>query len=107
MVMYAVLKIQWHQYLVKEGDAITVDRVDSEVGDSITFDEVLLSFGEDQSAVSIWTPHVKGAKVVVKVAEHMKWKKIRVLKFQWKKRYQRVKGHRSYQTLLHIESVSV
>ena len=51
--MYAVVNIKGHQYIVKAGDAITVDRIDSDVGDAISFDEVLLSFGEDQSSISI------------------------------------------------------
>lgn len=105
--MYAVVKIQWHQFIVKNDDVILVDRVDWEVDDVISFDSVLMTFNQDQSNVTVWSPLVEGSSVKARIVEHTKWKKIRVLKFQWKKRYQRVKGHRSHQTILHIDSVGI
>ena len=105
--MYAVVKIQGHQFIVKKDDVIVVDRVEGEIDDVLSFDDVLLTFAEDQSSVTVWSPVVKWASVAARIVEHKKWKKIRVLKFQSKKRYQRVKWHRSYQTVLHIDSVSV
>lgn len=104
--MYAVVKIQWHQFIVKNDDVILVDRVEWEVDDVLSYSDVLMTFAQDQSAITIWSPVVEWAIVKARIVEHKKWKKIRVLKFQWKKRYQRVKGHRSYQTVLHIDSVS-
>lgn len=103
--MYAIVKIQWHQFIVKNEDTIVVDRMDWDVNDVLSFGQVLMTFEEDQSNVVVWSPLVDWAVVKARIVEHKKWKKIRVLKFQGKKRYQRVKGHRSHQTVLHIESV--
>jgi large subunit ribosomal protein L21 len=105
--MYAVVKIQGHQYIVKNDDVIVVDRLEWDVNDSVLFNDVLITFSEDQENTVIGSPLVKWAQVKAHIVEHKKWKKIRVLKFQSKKRYQRVKWHRSYQTVLHIDSVSV
>ena len=51
--MYAVVKIKWHQYLVKKGDQITVDLVDADEGKKVTFEDVLLWFKEDGTDVVI------------------------------------------------------
>jgi len=61
--MYAVVKIKWHQYLVKKWDQITVDLVDADEGKKVTFDSVLLWFKEDGTWVVIGEPTVKGASV--------------------------------------------
>lgn len=105
--MYAVVEIQGHQYIIKSWDEILVDRVKASVDESVTFDGVLMTFAEDQSSVSLGQPYVKGAKVVARVVSHDLGDKIRVLKFQSKKRHQRVKWFRAQQSVLHIETVSV
>ena len=40
--MYAVIQTSGKQYRVSEGDVITVDRVQGEPGDAITFSKVVL-----------------------------------------------------------------
>ena len=103
--MYAVIVLQWHQYIVKEGDEIVVDRMSEEEGSSVKLENVACVFTEDGSTVSIWAPYIK-ASVTAKVIEHKKWKKLRSMKFQGKKRYKRVVWFRPYQTVLSIEKVS-
>lgn len=103
--MYAVVSLQWHQYIVQQWDTITVDRYDVSAWESFTIDSVLMVFSEDASQVAIGAPLVSGASVKMTVLDHKKWDKLRVLKFQWKKRYQRIKGFRPYQTVLSIDSV--
>jgi len=105
--MYAVIAIQWHQYIVQEGVEITVDRIqDTEEWSSVSFDTVLCSFDKSGKTVSVGKPYVKWAKVTAKVVANQKGKKMRVLKFQWKKRYQRIKWFRPHQTVLSIEKIA-
>lgn len=103
--MYAVIAIKGHQYIVKKGDEIVVDRIDEKKGKKVTFEDVLLTFNDDGSTVAIGQPTVKGASVTAKIKDHTKGEKLRVIKFQGKKRYKRTKGFRAYQTVLAIESV--
>lgn len=105
--MYAVVEIKWHQYLVKEGDTITIDRIDSEEKDAISFDTVLLGFSEDGKTVVHGTPTVEGASVTAKVVDHTKWKKMKIIKFEGKKRYKRTKGFTPKHSVLSIEKVKI
>lgn len=103
--MYAVVSFQWHQYIVQQWDTIIVDRYDLWAWESFTIDSVLMVFTEDAWQVSIGAPFVWWASVKMSVVDHKKWNKLRVLKFQWKKRYQRITWFRPYQTVLSIDSV--
>ena len=59
--MYAVIKTGAHQYRVKEGDIIKIDKIEGSAGDSITFDQVLM-FGNKDS-YQVGAPFISGAKV--------------------------------------------
>ena len=103
--MYAVVELQWHQYIVAANNEIIVDKIDLEVGNTFTIDALAL-FNEDGSKVSLGTPVVKGANVSFEIKAHQRGEKIRVVKFKRKNRYERNFGHRSYQTILAVTSVN-
>lgn len=103
--MYAVIALQWHQYIVSKGAQIIVDQLDLEEGSTLTPD-VLAIFSEDGSTIDFGTPTL-AAKVVCEVVSHQRGDKIRVLKFKRKTRYERNFGHRSYQTTLTVSSIDV
>ena len=64
--MYAVIKLQWHQYIVQEGDQLVVDKLDLEDGESFDVEEVLAVFDEKAEKVSLGAPTLK-AKVTCEV----------------------------------------
>ena len=64
--MYGVVEISGHQYRVKTGDLIDVQKLSNEVGTDITLDKVLFVGGEN---VSVGTPVVKGAKIKARVVK--------------------------------------
>lgn len=103
--MYAVIKLQWHQYIVNKWDTIVVDNMEWNTWDNIEIDTVLAVFDEKWEKVSVWTPCVEWAKVLAEIVEFKKWEKIKVLKFKRKTRYKRVIGFRPYETYLQIKDV--
>lgn len=103
--MYAVVELQWHQYIVAEHNEIVVDKIDLEVGKHFNV-AVLARFNEDGSQISLWTPEVSGATVSFEIKEHKRGEKIRVLKFKRKNRYERNFWHRSYQTVLAVTAIN-
>lgn len=105
--MYAVVKLQWHQYIVNKWDTIIVDKMDWKAGDKIDISDVLAVFDEKWEKVSVWTPLVKWAKVSAEIIESKKWEKIKVLKFKRKTRYKRVIWFRPHETYLQIKDVKV
>ena len=52
-------------------------------------------------------PFVSGAKVVAKIKQHGKNEKIRVLKFQAKKRHKSLQGHRQLFTEIEVIDIVI
>ncbi|MBI2617881.1 50S ribosomal protein L21 [Candidatus Kaiserbacteria bacterium] len=102
---FAVIETGGKQYVVTEGDVITIEKLsgDFKAGDRVTFDKVLLvDNGKD---TTIGTPYIKGAKVVGSFEETGKGKKIYIIKFKSKSRYARKAGHRQPYTKVRIEAL--
>src|SRR3954447_22001128 len=101
--MYAILEAGSHQFRVSEGDRIVVDRREGEPGSELVFSKVLLVAGPE--GATIGTPVVEGARVVAKIIDQFKAKKIIIQKFRRRKNYRRRNGHRQMHTRVQILSV--
>ena len=71
--MYTVVEIKGHQYKLSAGDLIDVERIEAEVGTTVTFDQVLLVGG---AKTLVGAPVVGGAKVTAKVVKQGRTRKI-------------------------------
>jgi large subunit ribosomal protein L21 len=98
--MFAVIKTGGKQYVVKPGDKLEVEKLETEAGKELSFSEVLLI--ENDGKVEIGNPMLKGAKVSAKVLDHGKEEKVIVFKYKAKKRYARKIGHRQPFTTVEI-----
>lgn len=101
---FAVIKTGGKQYRVSAGDIVTIEKIETEEGKGISFDEVLLV--ANGGKVEIGTPLVKGAKVKAKVIAQEKADKITVFKYKPRKNYRVKKGHRQRLTKVQIESIT-
>ena len=99
--MYGIVEIAGHQYRVKEGDIIDVQKLDAEVGSKVEFDRVLFVGGD---APKVGTPVVSGAKVTAEVVKQCRSRKVIVFHRKPGK-YQKKNGHRQYLTELKIDSI--
>jgi large subunit ribosomal protein L21 len=97
--MKAIIKTGGKQYSVEKDQLIYIEKLDSEAGQTVTFDEVL-AVGD-----TIGTPVVKGASVMGEVVKHGKGKKITIFKFKAKKDYRNKTGHRQPYTLVKINEI--
>ena len=102
--MYAIVRTGGKQYQVEAGDTLRVEKLQGEVGDTVELDDVLLVV--DGESVKIGQPVVEGAKVVAKVVEQGRHKKIIVFRKKRRQGYQVKKGHRQMYTALKIETIS-
>ena len=103
--MYAVIKTGGKQYRVAQGDEVKIERLPGEVGDSVTFDQVLLtSDGED---VKVGQPFVENSKVVGQIMCQDKDRKIIVSKYKKRKGYRRRNGHRQKFSLVMINDIGL
>jgi large subunit ribosomal protein L21 len=101
--MYAIFEDGSHQFRVREGDCIVVDRRAGESGTELVFPKVLLVAGPD--GATIGTPVVEGARVVAKIIDQFRAKKIIIQKFRRRKNHRRRRGHRQPHTRVQITSV--
>jgi len=100
--MYAVFKTGGKQYRVETGDRLRVEKLPGNVGDAVTFDQVLLLAGE---RLAVGKPLVGGAKVEARIVEHGLGRKLVVFKFRRRKNYRRKTGHRQPFTALEITNI--
>ncbi len=101
--MYAIVKSGGKQYKVSEGDTLDVELIKAEIGEEISLDQVLMVAGDDE--VQVGQPNLASARVSAVVLEHGKGKKKRNFKYNPRKRYRRLKGHRQPYTRLRIEEI--
>lgn len=100
--MYTIVEIKGHQYKLAAGDLIDVERIEAEVGSTVTFDKVLLVGG---TKTLVGAPVIGGAKVTAKVVKQGRTRKILVLKRK-PGAYRRKNGHRQCFTGLLITEVN-
>ncbi len=100
--MYAIIETGGKQVRVEVGSKIYVEKLEAEVGSTITIDKVLLVGDKN---VKVGTPYVEGAKVTAKVEKQGLSKKIRVFKYKSKSNEHKTIGHRQPYTCLVIESI--
>lgn len=98
--MLAVIMTGGKQYLVKKGDKIKVEKLDGNVGDAVTFDQVL--FVGDDKAAKVGTPTVAKAAVPATILAHGRHGKVWGIKFNPKKRYKVKYGHKQQYTEVEI-----
>ena len=101
--MYAVVKTGGKQYKVAANSRIRVEKLDYAVNDIVELDSVQMIITEDKI---IFEPDaLNSARVLARVEEQGRGKKIRVYKKKRRKGYERVQGHRQSYTLLHIQEI--
>jgi large subunit ribosomal protein L21 len=102
-LMFAVLNTGGKQYKVSEGDLIKIEKLESDVGDNVTLDRILM-VGEGEN-VEIGSPYISNCEVRGEVVEQGKGTKIIVFKKRRRKNYRRKNGHRQRFTQLKVTEI--
>ena len=102
--MYAVVEIAGHQFKVEKDQKVFVNRLATEEGKKVAFDNVLL-IGDDNN-VTVGAPAIDGAQVSAKVLKHLKGDKVIVFKKKRRKGYRVKNGHRQALTEIVIEGIT-
>lgn len=100
---FAIIQTGGKQYLVSEGQKIKIEGIKGEltkdgrkayeVGDKLTFGEVLLS-DNGKDATTIGAPFISGAKVEAEIVRIGRAAKVTVIKYKAKSNYFKKRGHR-------------
>jgi large subunit ribosomal protein L21 len=102
--MYAIVEIAGQQFKVVKDQKVFVHRLDSEEGNKVTFDNVLLL--DDSGKVTLGAPVIEGAQVSAKVLKHLRGDKVIVFKKKRRKGYRVKNGHRQSFTEIQIDSIT-
>lgn len=94
IMKFAIIEAGGKQYKVSPGDILTIEKLDQEPGQKVSFDRVFLVASDDKKTLQLGNPYLKKVRVEGKVLAHGKGEKIVVYKKRPKKRYERKKGHR-------------
>jgi large subunit ribosomal protein L21 len=105
--MFAVIELGGKQYIVSKGDTIVTEKIDGDKNTEYVIDKILLLKTDDER-LKIGTPYVENVKIVSEVINHIKSKKIIILrKGNPKKNWRRKYGHRQQFTILKIKDIVV
>ena len=101
--MYAIVRSGGQQQKVAVGDVIEIDKVASEVGDSVKLPVVLLVDGDNVTADA---DTLGKASVTVEVLGATKGPKIVIQKYKNKTGYKKRQGHRQKYTQVKVTDIS-
>ncbi len=104
MDAYAVVETGGKQYLVKENDTLTVERLDAEAGAEVKLEPVLAR--SNGQALEVGTPAIDAAAVTSEVVEHIRGPKLVNFKKKRRKGYSRKVGHRQELTVIKVKSIA-
>ena len=100
--MYAIVRSGGRQHKVAVGDVLEVDRLEDEVGSSVSLTPLLLVDGE---AVTSDATALGSELVTAEVLGESKGPKIRILKFKNKTGYRKRQGHRQKYTKIKVTDI--
>ena len=100
--MYAIVRSGGNQQKVSVGDVIDVDRLDAEVGSSVSLRAVLLVDGD---TVTTDAKKLVGVKVNAEVLGGVKGPKLNIMHYRNKTGYRRRLGHRQKYTQVKITDI--
>ncbi len=102
--MYAVIKTGGKQYRVVPGERLKVEKLETEVGGTVTLNQVLMVSDGDKTTSG--SPIVKGASVKATVVSHGRGDKVMIFKMRRRKHYRKTQGHRQSYTEIKIEAIA-
>ena len=99
---FVVLECKGKQYIVSEGDVVSVDLIHEDVKKKITLDSVLLL--SDNNKVKVGQPYLD-LSVSAEIIAHERDKKVHVFKFKKKTGFKKKQGHKQTYTTIKILSI--
>lgn len=101
--MYVIVDIQGQQFKVEQDQKLFVHRINAEQGAEVEFSNVMLI--DNEGAITVGSPLVDGAKVVVEVLSHVKGDKVLIFKKKRRKGYRRLNGHRQQFSEVRVKEI--
>ena len=101
---YAIVEASGTQVWLEANRYYDLDRIHSDVDETITLEKVLLI--NDEQGLSIGKPYIKGASIELRVMAHKRGPKIIVYKMRPKKKTRTKNGHRQELTRVMVTAIT-
>jgi len=101
--MFAVIKTGGKQYSVAADDTITIMSLAGEPGDTITFEDVLMLVGDNDTKFG--APFISGATVTAEIVGHSRGPKVIAFKKRRRQNSKRKRGHRQDLTIVRVTDI--
>ena len=101
--MNAVMISGGKQYRVSPGQTIKLEKLPYEVGDTVTFSQILLVSREGE--IQLGSPLLQGITVTAEVIDQSRHPKVHIIKMRRRKHYMRRQGHRQSYTEVKITQI--
>ncbi len=107
--VFAVVRTAGKQYKVSPGARISIDQVEGNPGDTITFPDVLMAGKVGGAELKILSGDTKslGVTVTGRIVAHKRDKKVIIFKKRLKGGYTKKQGHRHDRSEIVIDSVAL
>ncbi|MBI3556483.1 MAG: 50S ribosomal protein L21 [Deltaproteobacteria bacterium] len=103
--MYAIIETGGKQYRVTSGDVVSLESLKGDVGQTVTFEKVLLIGGKSDNQTLVGAPYVAKAALQAEIVEHTRGEKILTIKYKRRKGYRRTMGHRQELTRVLVTKI--
>lgn len=101
--MFAIVDVAGQQHKVTPSQRLYVPHLQGKVGDTVTFERVLLV--ADDKDIKVGNPAVTGVAVSAKILGHVKDETVIVFKKKKRKGYRLRRGHRQQYTQIEITTI--
>lgn len=102
-MMYAIFQSGGKQYQAKPGVVVKLEKLQGEIGDKVTLDQVLMV--EDEGEVRVGQPLLQDITIQGRIVEQNRRRKIVIFKYKRRKDYHKKQGHRQPYTAVLIEGI--
>ena len=101
--MYVFVDIQGQQFKVKQDQRLFVHRINADQGSEVEFEKVMLI--DNEGAITVGTPVVERAKVVVEILSHLNGDKVLIFMKNRRKGHRKLNGHRLLFSEVRVKSI--
>ncbi len=101
--MYAIFESGGKQVQASPGERVRLEKIEADVGAKVQFDRVL--FVSRDGKIQIGKPYLEGIRVVGKVIEQDRSRKVLVFKKKRRNQYRRTHGHRPDYSAVEIQGI--
>ncbi len=102
---YAIFQNGGKQYQAIEGKTVALEKINGNIGDEVSFNEVLLRKLSDDS-LEVGQPFVANGAIKASIVRQTRGPKLIVFKFKRRKKSRVKNGHRQAITVVRVHSIA-